>query len=193
MIGLRALLELSILAFVLATIPAACTGDSSGKMPIPALTGYVIDNANVLSKSDQDHLSDRLRNYQHETHHQIAILTIASLEGESIEQFSLRTAKAWALGLKGIDNGILITLAMKERMVRIELGKGMGKYISDADAKVIIDKEMTPAFAKGNFSQGLELGLNALTDEARLFVVKPGTAALDGFERSAWAKWLTQA
>src|SRR5208282_4066747 len=111
--------------------------------------------ANILRKSDQERLSDMLRKYQSETHHQVAVLTIPGLKGEAIETFSLRVANAWGLGLKHIDNGILVTLAMKEKMVRIELGKGMKRFISDADAKLIVDTEMTPAFAKGNFSLGL--------------------------------------
>jgi uncharacterized membrane protein YgcG len=178
MIGLRALVELTILTFLVATVPAACTGDSSGGKTVPVHTGWVNDNANILTKSDQEHLSDMLRNYQDETHHQIAVLTVTSLEGEPIGSFSLRTANTWGLGLKGIDNGILVTLAMKERMVRIELGKGMENFISHSDAEVIIDTEMAPAFAKGNFSQGLELGLRRLMDQARRFVVKPDAATL---------------
>jgi uncharacterized protein len=179
MIGLRAIVELTILIFIIATIPAACARDSSDGKPIPALTGWVNDTANILPKSDREHLSDVLRNYQNETHHQIAVLTIASLAGEPLEKFSLRTANAWGLGLKGKDDGILITLAMKERMVRIELGKGMENFISDSDAQGIIDTEMTPSFAKGNFSLGLELGLKQLMDKARRFIVKPDTAKLN--------------
>jgi hypothetical protein len=78
------------------------------------------------------------------------------------ESFCLRTFNKWGLGRKGIDDGILICMAMKERRVRIELGFGMERYISNADAKAIIDKHMTPSFAKGDFAGGLELGLKRL-------------------------------
>src|SRR5258708_29486853 len=142
---------------------------------VPKLTGRVNDTANVLSESDRERLSDILVKYEQETHHQIAVLTIATLRDEPIETFSLRTFNAWGLGFKGVDNGILITLAMKERRVRIELGKGMQRFISDADAKLIIDKEMTPAFSKGNFSSGLEHGLERLMDQGRRFVVTINT------------------
>jgi uncharacterized membrane protein YgcG len=178
MIGLRTLINLTIVILVATTIAGGCTGDASNEKPVPLFTGWVNDTANILAKPDQERLSSLLRNYQNETHHQIALLTIASLEGEPIEKFSLRAANAWGLGLKGKDDGILVTLALKEKMVRIELGKGMENFISDSDAKVIIDTEMIPAFAKGNFSQGLELGLRRLMDEARRFVVKTETAAL---------------
>jgi uncharacterized protein len=76
-----------------------------------------------------------------------------------------------AAGYRGFDNGILIVLTMKERAVRVELGKGMQRYISDATVKAIISL-MTPAFAKGDFAGGLERGLNGLMTEARHYVVK---------------------
>jgi uncharacterized protein len=155
---------------VVAVLSAGASYSLEGQW-VPKLTGRVNDTASVLSKSDRERLSDILRKYQQETHHQIAVLTISTLGDESIETFSLRTLNAWGLGFKGLDNGILVTLAMKERRVRIELGKGMQRFISDEDAKLIIDKEMTPAFSKGNFSNGLELGLKRLMDEGRRFVV----------------------
>ena len=115
--------------------------------------------------------------YQRETHHQVAVLTIPGLDGETIEAFSLRTANAWGLGNKGFDDGILVTLAMRERRVRSELGKGMQRFISDADAKQIVDAEMTPLFLKGDISGGLERGLERLMDDGRHFVVEIGAPA----------------
>ncbi|MBU4010616.1 MAG: TPM domain-containing protein, partial [Proteobacteria bacterium] len=86
--------------------------------------------------------------------------------------FSLRVAKANGIGYKGYDNGILITLAVKEKKVRIELGKGMEPYISNSTAKMIIVTKMTPYFAKDDFATGLENGLNQLMEKAREFVIK---------------------
>jgi uncharacterized protein len=109
--------------------------------------------------------------YEVETSHQFAVLTVPSLDGEPIESFSLRVANEWGLGQKGVDNGILITLAMRERSARIELGKGFVRYISDAKAKEIMDDSMIPAFAKGQFAEGIEGGLTRLMEEGRKFVV----------------------
>jgi len=138
---------------------------------IPPLQGRVTDLANVLSPEDQDRLEAKLARYEQETSHQLAVLLVPTLSGESIEAFSLRVANAWALGHKGIDNGILVTLAMKERSVRIELGLGMEKYISDESAKSIIDGVMVPAFGKGDYAGGLEAGLDQLMEQGRRFVV----------------------
>jgi uncharacterized protein len=142
---------------------------------VPKLSGWVNDTAGVLTQAQQERLASTLEKYQQETqetHHQIAILIVPSLGEESIETFSLRTANAWGLGNKGFDDGILVTLAMKERTARIELGTGIQRFISDADAKRIIDTEMTPLFSNGDISGGLERGVERLMEQGRRFIVE---------------------
>ena len=112
-----------------------------------------------------------LTRYERETLHQIAVLTIPSLLGESIESFSLRVANSWRIGHKDFNDGILVTLAMKERKVRIELGLGMEKFITNATAQSIIETSMIPAFRKNDYAGGLERGLEQLMKEARKFVI----------------------
>lgn len=143
---------------------------------VPKLSGWVNDTAGVLTAAQRERIAGTLEKYQKETQHQIVVLTIPSLGEEGIEAFSLRTANAWGRGNKGVDDGILVTLAMKERRARIELGKGMQRFISDADAKTIMDTDMTPLFSKGDISGGLERGLERLMDEGRRFVVEIGPA-----------------
>ena len=133
----------------------------------PQSAGRVTDLGAVLSAQESQLLTQSLGDYERETTHQIAVLTVASLSGESIEVFSLRVAKSWALGRKGIDNGILVVLAPKERKVRIELGRGFERYITDAKAQEIINTQMLPAFRQGEYSKGLELGLQKIMKEGR--------------------------
>lgn len=139
----------------------------------PRLEGRVTDVANVLSVADRDRLTETLARYEQETSHQFAVLIIPTLSGESIESLSLRVANAWGLGQKGLDNGILVTLVMKERWVRIELGLGMEKYITNATALSIISNAMVPAFREGDYGGGLQAGLEQLMNEGRQFVVTP--------------------
>jgi len=122
--------------------------------------------------SERDRIAGTLETYQRETKHQIVVLTMPSLGEEKIESFSLRPAKAWALGNKGFDDGIPVTLALKEHGLRIEFGKGMQQYISDADASDIMAREMMPQFSTGHFAEGLERGLNKLMEAGRRFGVK---------------------
>lgn len=145
----------------------------------PPLEGRITDLANLLSVIDRDRLTHMLASYEEETSHQLAVLVIPTLSGESIESYSLRVAKAWGLGQKDLNNGILITLAMKEKKVRIELGLGMEKYITNATVQAIISNAMVPAFRKGDYAGGLQAGLEQVMKEGRRFVVGPGAANQD--------------
>jgi uncharacterized protein len=157
----------------------------SGKIPVPQLTGRINDTVNLLLPADQERLSNLLKVYEQETGHQIAVLIVPTLAGEPIEGFCLRTVKVWRLGRKGIDDGILVCLALNERQVRIELGLGMERYISNSQAKEIIDTEMTPFFRVRDFAEGLERGLKRLMEEGRRFVAMNLRKAERGPESSS--------
>jgi uncharacterized protein len=161
-------LAFAVALFLFAPSIAAADGQT-----IPRLEGRVTDVARVLSEADRERLNSLLARYERETSHQIGVLLIPSLCGETIESFSLRVANSWKLGQKGLDNGILVTMAMKERAVRIELGVGMERFISNATAQSIINSSMVPAFRKGDYAGGLQAGLKQLMSEGRKFVVAP--------------------
>jgi len=137
----------------------------------PHLEGHVTDLANVFSVRERERLTEMLSAYEEETSHQLAVLAVPRLSGESIESFSLRVANSAALGRKGVNNGILVILAMEERRVRIELGLGFERYIPDSKAKDIIGTGMVPAFREGDYAGGIERGLQQLMVEGRRFVV----------------------
>src|SRR6185312_94062 len=84
---------------------------------VPRLAGRVNDYAGVLPAEDRVELEKTLAAYELETTHQVAVLTVKSLSGESIESLSLRVSSAWRLGRKGFDNGVLVTLAPMEHKV----------------------------------------------------------------------------
>jgi len=161
------------LALAIALVATTTFGAAAGGRSVPQLEGRVTDVAKVLSEADRERLSRLLATYERETSHQIAVLLIPTLAGEAIESFSLRVANVWKLGQKGLDNGILVTMAIKERAVRIELGLGIERYISDATAQSIIKNSMVPAFRKGDYGGGLHAGLEELMREGRRFVVSP--------------------
>ena len=148
--------------------PLALAGDVD---PVPNLEGRITDTAKVLSAREIENLTDILASYEKETHHQFAVLIVPALNGETIESFSFRVANAWKLGLKDVDNGILITIAIQERKTRISLGLGMERYISNETCSAIIRDDMLPFFRHGNFAGGLEAGLDELMKKGRKFVV----------------------
>lgn len=156
------------LGFALVAVLWAPIG-AQAQTPLPK--GRITDQAVVLSVQDYRRLAQLLATYERETSHQIAVLTVPSLSGESIEAFSLRVAKSWGMGRKGVNNGILVVLAPQERKVRIQLGLGFERYITNARAEEIIRTQMLPPFRQRKYAEGLEHGLTELMAEGRNFVV----------------------
>jgi uncharacterized protein len=153
----------SVLVLLLATVGAKAAD-------VPALKSRINDYAVVLDVKLRAGLESRLAAYEKETTHQIAVLTVTSLNGEAIEAFSLRVANAWGLGRKGLDNGVLLLVAPRERQVRIELGKQMGVYVSDAQA-ASITAGMLVLFKNGDLGGGVELGVTELMKACRAYKI----------------------
>jgi uncharacterized membrane protein YgcG len=124
---------------------------------IPERQGRINDYANLLSPQQEAELGAFYESLEQEMGCQIAVLTIESLHGTSMEDYSLKVASAWGLGRRGIDDGILITVALAEKAVRIEVGDGLKLLISTAVAQQIV-QDTSPEFAAGRFFKGLEQG-----------------------------------
>jgi uncharacterized protein len=141
---------------------------------VPYLTGRVTDNAEILSSSMRKSLTERLKAHEKKTGNQIAVLTIPSLEGDSIEEYAETVFKEWKLGQKDKDNGILVIVAPNDRRMRIEVGYGLEGTLPDSLAGSIIRNVMTPKFKTGDYNGGIEAGVSAI-----LMVLENGKAAFD--------------
>lgn len=128
-------------------------------LEIPSLTGYVNDNANIINKKDKLEIENYLKSLENSTGIQIAVLTIESLEGESIENFSIKTAEKWKLGSEKTDNGAILVVALDERFVRIEVGDGLESSLTDVKCGLIIRNVIIPEFKNGNYSEGILKGI----------------------------------
>jgi uncharacterized protein len=148
---------------------------------IPDYQGFVSDYANVLSASEKASLETKLREFNTSTTTQIAVLTINSLEGEAIEDFGIRVAEKWKVGQKGLDNGAILIVAKDDHRLRIEVGYGLEGAIPDIIAGRIIDNLIVPEFKAGNFSGGIDRGVEAIMSAAKqeydAIPDKPPTAA----------------
>jgi uncharacterized protein len=144
-----------LLLFVFFTGPASA-------LNVPPLQGRVNDQARLLTPEQTAALEEELRAYEAKTTNQIALLTIPSLEGEPLEDFSIRVAREWQLGQEKRNNGVLIFIAAEERGVRIEVGYGLEGALTDAQSSIIIRNIMIPAFREGDFSRGIESGVDAI-------------------------------
>ncbi len=131
-------------------------------LDVPPLRARVNDLAGMLSPEAAQALEQRLADFEQETGHQIAVLTIPSLEGDAIEDFGIRVAEAWKIGKKGFDNGAILLIVQKERKLRIEVGYGLEGVLPDAVASRIIREVIVPRFRDGDFSGGIVAGVNAV-------------------------------
>lgn len=124
--------------------------------PVPQMTRRVEDLAQLLSESQRTRLEQKLLSQEKATSNQIGILTIPTLDGESIEDFANKVANASKLGQKGRDNGVLIVVAKQDHKMRIEVGPGLQGSLTDSLAGQIIQREMKPRFRDGNYYAGLD-------------------------------------
>ena len=122
----------------------------------------VHDEAHVLTGTTIDQLESRLKNYEDSTSNQIAILIMNSLDGEAIEEYSIRVAEKWQLGQKSKDNGVLLLIAIDDRKMRIEVGEGLEGVLTDAVSNRIIRNEMAPAFRRGDYDEGVTAAIDAI-------------------------------
>lgn len=122
----------------------------------------VHDEAKVLSASVVDQLELQLKEYEDSTSNQIAILIISSLDGDVLEDYSLRVAEKWQLGSKKNDNGVLLLIAVDDHKMRIEVGQGLEGVLTDAHSNRIIRNEMAPDFRRGDYDAGVKAAVNSM-------------------------------
>ena len=134
---------------------AVSSGYRKNRKGLYELSSPVMDTAGIIDSSTADDLTRFLLNLDSETGIQLVVLTVNSLEGRSIEEFSMRYAEFWELGQKNVDNGILLTVAMDEREMRIETGYGTEGALTDAICSKIIRCDLVPNFKDGNYSKGI--------------------------------------
>jgi len=130
--------------------------------PVPALKTRVTDLTGALDAAARQALETRLAQLEKARGAQLAVLLVSTTRPESVEQYALRVAETWKLGRKGVDDGVLLLVAKDDRTLRIEVGYGLEGAIPDAMAKRVIEEVIVPRFRQGDFSGGIEAGVNAL-------------------------------
>ena len=128
----------------------------------PPLTGRVNDGANVLTPQTRAALETKLADLENKSSIQLVVATVPSLQDNDIETFANGLFRAWKLGEAKRNNGVLLLVAPNERKVRIEVGYGMEGVITDALSSVIIQSAIIPKFKTGDFSAGVDRGVDAL-------------------------------
>lgn len=157
----RAILVCALALVCVAGVPAA----SAASLPSP--TGYVNDNAQVLSPGARASLEAELAAFEKETSTEIAVVTVPSMDGDYIEHYAVQLFEAWGIGKNDRDNGILLLLAIEERKLRIEVGYGLEGALPDALAQRILDTEMTPLLKQGDYDGAVTAGVRAIAEATK--------------------------
>ncbi len=151
----------------------------------PALTGRVVDQANILSAQQKAALTTKLEQHEKQTSNQIVVVTLPSLQGYDIADYGYQLGRYWKIGQKEHNNGALLIVAPNDRKVRIETGYGLEGALPDVLSNQIIQDEIIPHFRNDDFPAGIEAGTQAMLDavigEYQAKPVKPG---LDGDNQS---------
>ena len=140
--------KLVVCSLLLASFASAYT--SPGQ---PA--GFVNDYAGMFSSSERQALEQKISDFKATTTNEIAVVTISSLDGDTIENYANELFNEWGIGKKGEDNGVLILISKNDRKMRIEVGYGLEPSLTDAQSFWIINKVMTPAFKQENYYEGV--------------------------------------
>ena len=129
---------------------------------VPALTGRVVDRAELLDATQEAELSRLLADHEQATGDQLVVVTLPDLGGRSIEETGLTLGREWGIGQQGRDNGALLIVAQAERRIRIEVGYGLEDRLTDAQSALIIHNLIAPAFRQGDFAGGIRAGVEGM-------------------------------
>jgi uncharacterized protein len=143
-------------------------GSPAAAQDFPALSGRVVDAANLLDPAREAALTARLEALERSTGRQLVIATIPDLQGYDIADYGYRLGRAWKIGQEGEDNGILLLVAPNEGKVRIEVGYGLEPYVTDALSSIIVQETVLPRFRAGDLPGGIEAGADALLAQLQL-------------------------
>ena len=128
----------------------------------PALSGRVVDEANLMSRKQAHQLTQQLAAFEKRSGIQLVVVSIDSLDGETIEEYGYQLGRHWGIGQKGKNNGVLLLIAQDERKVRIEVGYGLEGALPDAIAANIIQTRILPAFKRGDMVAGVVAGSQSI-------------------------------
>jgi uncharacterized protein len=134
----------------------------------PALTGRVVDAANIIPPDVEARIDQKLTALETQSQRQLVVVTLPSLEGYEISDYGYRLGRAWAIGDKERNDGALLIVAPNERKLRIEVGYGLEPVLTDGLSSLIVNQAIVPQFKAGNMPSGIEAGVDAIVTQLTL-------------------------
>ena len=133
----------------------------SNSEEIPKISSYVVDNANILNQETKDKIINLSKTLNEKDGTELVVVTIPSLNGASLEEYSMKIAHETGIGKKGKDNGVLFLIVKNDRKMRIEVGYGLEGKLTDITSKHILD-DVKPFFKKGDYDGGILKGVEEI-------------------------------
>ena len=152
-----------LLACTLALVPASLAAQT-----FPALSGRVVDQANLLDPAQEADLTAKSEALEKASGRQFVVATVNSLEGRDIQDYGYRLGRTWGIGSKDQKDGVLLLVAPNERKVRIEVGYGLEPILTDALSSLIINRQILPAFKAGDMAGGIVAGADSVIQQVSL-------------------------
>ncbi len=154
-----ALLLTALLALITAPVAA---------QDFPALTGRVVDNADIIPAAQEAELTAELEALETQTQRQLVVVTVPDLQGYDIADYGYQLGRDWGLGDAERNDGALLIVAQNDRKVRIEVGYGLEGTLTDALSSIIIQNEILPRFRQDDYPGGIVAGTNAIITQLQL-------------------------
>ncbi|BDA86818.1 membrane protein [Aureimonas sp. SA4125] len=148
-------LALFVVALVSGVQPAAA-------QDYPALTGRVVDAADLLDPATETALDQKLAAFEQTSSDQVVVATVPDLQGQAIEEFGVGLGRAWKIGREGENNGVVLLVSRDDRKVRIEVGYGLEGTLTDALSSLIIQSDILPSFRAGDYQAGITNGVDGI-------------------------------
>jgi len=174
---------LAALGLGLAGLLAAGAGTPLSALDVPQLVGRVNDYAAMLTSGEKAELEAFLAATETKTTAQLVLLTLKSLEGENLEEYSMRVAEKWKIGQKDTDNGVILLVSLNDRAVRIEVGYGLEGVLPDSKCGTIIRQQIVPEFRAGNYYGGIKSAFETMAQ-----VVAGDPSSLQALEKQDKSK-----
>ncbi len=155
------------LCLALLALVSHAFAQDGGVLPVPALTGHVIDQTNTLGGPQRQALGDKLAAFERERGTQLVVLMVPTTQPEDIAAYAQRVGDTWKIGRREVGDGLLLVVALNDRKVRIEVAKALEGAVPDLAASRIIEGAIVPAFKRGEVYAGLDAGVDQLMARVR--------------------------
>lgn len=156
-----------VFSVMLCVFLLAATAWAQDVLPVPPLSGRVVDQTGTLRVEQSSALSAKLAGIEQTLGSQVVVLLVPTTQPEDITSYAQRVGEQWKIGRREVGDGLLIVVAKNDRKVRIEVAKALEGAIPDLMAKRIINEQITPAFKAGDFAGGLNAAVDAVAARIR--------------------------